>query len=339
MIASSGRALATNASDSRRGAVPVWQAFYRISDSMEGPVLTIAVLGFAVALGIWLLMRRDKRAKDSQVVQSQPQYVEVQRLQEARQLKERKEKEEAQERASREYQQWRLRNCVLVDKFLEITERKVSLRDDYGDEHWDALPKELETFLLKVAKVQNEDIVPIRVPLFKRGIGSMSREELHRTMRALTKDQLECLFKYTALKSRLESEFRLYHEAQKARATDAEFADLSGSAFEAYLAKVLGEHGCEDIRGTPATGDQGADLIARRNGQTIVIQAKRYQGSVGNRAVQEVVGAINFYGADEGWVITSGTFTSSAKALAQRNNIRLIDGHALQNREFPDTRA
>jgi restriction system protein len=75
-------------------------------------------------------------------------------------------------------------------------------------------------------------------------------------------------------------------------------------------------------------------LIAKRNGKTIVIQAKRYEGSVGNRAVQEVVGAIKFYGADEGCVITSGTFTSSAKALAQKNNVKLIDGHALRDRDF-----
>ena len=94
------------------------------------------------------------------------------------------------------------------------------------------------------------------------------------------------------------------------------------------------EMGFQDVRGTPITGDQGADLIAKRDGRTIVIQAKRYQGSVGNRAVQEVVGAVSFYGADEGWVITSGSFTPSAKALAQKNGVKLIDGHTLRGRNF-----
>jgi len=49
-----------------------------------------------------------------------------------------------------------------------------------------------------------------------------------------------------------------------------------------------------------------------------------------NKAVQEVVAALKYYHADEGWVITSGTFTASAKALAQANSVKLIDGYALR---------
>lgn len=36
------------------------------------------------------------------------------------------------------------RHRVLIDKFLEITERKVRVVDDYGDENWEALDKEIE---------------------------------------------------------------------------------------------------------------------------------------------------------------------------------------------------
>ena len=133
-----------------------------------------------------------------------------------------------------------------------------------------------------------------------------------------------------SLRSNLVSEFRSHHDSRKHNSSVEEFENLTGAEFETYLAKVLREHGFEDVGGTPPTGDQGADLIARRDGHAIVMQAKRYRGFVGNRAVQEVAGAVNFYGVDEGWVITSGTFTPSAKALAQRNNVKLIDGHALR---------
>ncbi len=74
---------------------------------------------------------------------------------------------EAQERSWREYQEWRAEHSALVDKFLEITERKISLLDDYGDENWDALPKEIEILLLKVAKADSHDINPLRGLLFK----------------------------------------------------------------------------------------------------------------------------------------------------------------------------
>jgi HJR/Mrr/RecB family endonuclease len=35
---------------------------------------------------------------------------------------------------------------------------------------------------------------------------------------------------------------------------------------------------------------------------------------------------VSLYGGTEGCVVTNSTFTPSARALAQKNNIRLIDG-------------
>lgn len=113
--------------------------------------------------------------------------------------------------------------------------------------------------------------------------------------------------------------------------SSTDFDDLSGGEFETRIASILNQHGFLDVVGTPATGDQGADLIAKTNGKTIVIQAKRYQGVVGNKAVQEVVAALHFYGGNEGWVITNSTFSSSAKELAQRSGVMLIDGYALRD--------
>jgi len=76
--------------------------------------------------------------------------------------------------------------------------------------------------------------------------------------------------------------------------------------------------------------DHAAHLIAVKGAITIIVQAKLHQGPVGNKAVQEVIGAVTFYGGDEGWVVTNSTFTTSAKALAQKAGIRLVDGRALQ---------
>lgn len=42
------------------------------------------------------------------------------------------------------------------------------------------------------------------------------------------------------------------------------------------------------------------------------------------------VGAVNFYSGTEGCVVTNSTFTASARVLAQKNNIRLIDGAHLE---------
>ena len=50
--------------------------------------------------------------------------------------------------------------------------------------------------------------------------------------------------------------------------------------------------------------------------------------------MQEVISALACYGGDEGWVVTNASFTPSAKTLAQKTNVKLIDGHTLRNGAF-----
>jgi hypothetical protein len=249
---------------------------------------------------------------------------------------------EEEARRQRDIEEWPVRHRELLNKFLEITDSKVSVLDDYGDENWDALPGEIERLLLKTAKADNDNLGLIRKLLFKR----LGAEEINQAVDKINfidlvhqgtdRDKLDMLAKkYVFLESDLEARLRAYHADRKRDTVVDDLGSLTGVEFETYLARVLKEHGLDDIRATAATGDQGADLIARLNGRSIVIQAKRYRGSVGNRAVQEAAGAVGYYQADEAWVITSGTFTASAKALAQANNVKLIDGYALRNRRFP----
>src|SRR3989344_4801870 len=199
-----------------------------------------------------------------------------------------------------------------IHKFLEIAERKVSVIDDYGDECWEELPREINNCLKKIA--------------FKEKV------------RFCIEDGNFCWSskRFPFLEKELALLFRSYHKKQAKNFSGKNSVNvgiMTGVEFETHIAKVLREKGY-DVVGTPATGDQGADLIAKINGKIIVIQAKRYLGTVGNKAVQEVVGALNYYGGTEGWVITNSLFTPSAKALAQKNSIKLIDGITLKNSVF-----
>ena len=56
-------------------------------------------------------------------------------------------------------------------------------------------------------------------------------------------------------------------------------------------------------------GDFGADLILHGPEGRITVQAKRYSGNVGNKAVQEAYSGMAHYGADKGWVVTNSRFT------------------------------
>jgi restriction endonuclease Mrr len=218
-------------------------------------------------------------------------------------------------------------NRDLVEKFIEITERKVSVLDDYGDEHWDALPDEILKLLKKINERDHEGI---RWEFIKRTKGESWVTAMNSLSHSGYLPQ-----EYTILVTRLQQLFQEHHQKISADHPSHrdDLQDLSGVEFETYIARLLRSAGY-DVQGTPTTGDQGADLIAKKDGRTVIIQAKRYEGTVGNKAIQEVNSAVSFYGGTEGWVITNSTFTPSAIALAQKTNIKLVDGTGLKNKPF-----
>lgn len=78
-------------------------------------------------------------------------------------------------------------------------------------------------------------------------------------------------------------------------------------------------------RPTPATGDQGADVICEYGDFRAVIQCKLYSQPVGNAAVQEAISARIFYGADLAAVVTNAGFTKSATQLASKAKVALLN--------------
>ncbi|WP_411347224.1 restriction endonuclease [Paenibacillus sp. WLX2291] len=116
------------------------------------------------------------------------------------------------------------------------------------------------------------------------------------------------------------------HEAKVARLRRSGIAQIDkmdGIQFEKYLEQLFRLQGYK-ANATRAQGDYGADLVISRNGEKIVVQAKRYSKNVGLKAVQEVHGAIAHYKASSGWVVTNSGYTQQARNLALSNNVRLI---------------
>lgn len=100
--------------------------------------------------------------------------------------------------------------------------------------------------------------------------------------------------------------------------------NLSGEEFEQYLATLFQKLGYQ-VELTKGSGDYGADLIIVKNNERKVIQAKRYNSSVGISAVQEVIGSKEYYKALKCMVVTNNYFTPNAKGLAEANNVELWD--------------
>lgn len=99
---------------------------------------------------------------------------------------------------------------------------------------------------------------------------------------------------------------------------------MDGLEFEKYTAQLFKAHGFK-VRVSQASGDFGADLVLKKNGVKTVVQAKRYSDTVGLSAVQEVLGAVNYYKANKAMVITNNYYTKPAIRLANVNNVQLID--------------
>lgn len=109
---------------------------------------------------------------------------------------------------------------------------------------------------------------------------------------------------------------------------------LVGDCYAAQGFTVIGQTELAELGLLPPSGDQGADrILINAKGDAFMIQIKNYKGAVNNKAVQECIAAMAFYGRSfrftGGMVVTNSTFTSSAKTLADRAGIALMDGEGL----------
>lgn len=106
---------------------------------------------------------------------------------------------------------------------------------------------------------------------------------------------------------------------------------MNGTEFEELIAKLFSKMGY-DAEVTKASGDQGIDVIATKNGFKYGIQAKCYSGQVGNSAIQEVVAGKTYYSLNKAIVVTNNSFTKSAIKLAEANGVVLWDRNILKEK-------
>ena len=106
---------------------------------------------------------------------------------------------------------------------------------------------------------------------------------------------------------------------------------MNGTEFEELIAKLFKKMGY-DVEVTKASGDQGIDVLATKNGFKYGIQAKCYSSQVGNSAIQEAVAGKAFYSLSKVIVVTNNFFTKSAIKLAEANNVILWDRNILTNK-------
>lgn len=97
---------------------------------------------------------------------------------------------------------------------------------------------------------------------------------------------------------------------------------MTGTEFEQRLQAAF-QHVGYTVYHVGGRGDYGADLVLDLPGTRTVVQAKRWNNTVGPGAVQEVVASRAYYSAQYAIVVTTSTFTKAALELAASNAVEM----------------
>lgn len=105
---------------------------------------------------------------------------------------------------------------------------------------------------------------------------------------------------------------------------------LSWQQFEWMVGEAYRRQGYSVEESLAAGADGGIDLILRKDGETTLVQCKRWKTqSVGAPVIREMFGLLAHHGAARVIVVTSGRFTREAAVFAEGKPIDLVDGPGL----------
>ncbi len=136
-------------------------------------------------------------------------------------------------------------------------------------------------------------------------------------------------FQHSALKERIDKNIDQFNKKNEyinfpRLKSQVNFLDLSPREFEVACASELNHYGWA-THVTPATRDQGADIIARKNAYSVVLQCKYLMSStVPNKAVQEVHAAKTYHKANYAAVVSNAQYSPSARQLAKMLSVELL---------------
>ena len=121
--------------------------------------------------------------------------------------------------------------------------------------------------------------------------------------RARVEDDLEAV--RTSVREGRERVERMRHQAKRADLKLAQLATLTPEGFEEFVAELFEAMGYTVDR-VGGTGDEGADLLARRKGLVAVVQCKYHtRGVVGSPELQKFLGTIHHTRSHKGFFVTT----------------------------------
>ena len=192
-------------------------------------------------------------------------------------------------------------------------------------------------FAISVALIAGWVAASLGAPLLSAELEARFRgaERAHANYeRSLSQERIAELERTKQLAQQARESWGRYFRLRNLAALD----ELDGADFENAVAELYERLGYE-VQVTPASGDFGVDVLARKGPELLAIQVKRYQGSVGVDAVQQAASGATYYKATRAVVVTNSIFTRPAFEMAKKVRVLLVDRKELAllwHRAYPD---
>lgn len=122
---------------------------------------------------------------------------------------------------------------------------------------------------------------------------------------------------------------RSWHARTAADMSVNELQAYSPSDFEEWVAAQFEGLGYS-VKLTGMHADHGIDLLGEKPGEIAAVQCKNYRAwAVGEPALRDLLGAMQHYGADKGYLVTTGHLTQAALDWARGKPIEIWDADYL----------
>ena len=117
-------------------------------------------------------------------------------------------------------------------------------------------------------------------------------------------------------------------ERRRQRKLEQYWISMDGIGFERELGNLFRTMGY-GVERTPTSGDQGVDLVLRKNGVTTVVQCKAHQNGVGPAVARELFGSMVAFRAKAAILACTGGFTRGVYEFVEGKPIRLLHASAI----------
>lgn len=162
-------------------------------------------------------------------------------------------------------------------------------------------------------------------------VGALVQSQMGKTLASFGQYLLPTAFLSGAIVSLIKRKKRKsLFEKVSATSSDGALNNISWEEFEILVGEAFRRKGYSISETGGGGADGGIDLVIAKDSKVYLVQCKQWKTQmVGVKPVRELAGLVAAKKVAGGLLVTSGSYTSEARAFANESGIQLIDGKQL----------